>query len=54
MDEPFGMGQACEVIRVPHVYPLMTIYKPMNDVDRVTHPVDIIWALSPSIPGLPE
>lgn len=41
MDGPFGMGLACEDIHAPHVYPLMTIYKPINDIDRVTHPVDI-------------
>lgn len=52
MGGPVGMDLQCEGIHVPYVCSIMTTYMPPNEVDKMTYPVDVIWALSPGIPVL--
>lgn len=54
VDGPFGMGPGCEDIHVPHICLIMATYMPINEVDRMSYPVDVISALSPGTSVLPQ
>ena len=54
VDGPFGMGPGCENIYAPHICLIRATYMPINEVDRMIHPVDVIWALLPFTPVLPQ